>query len=328
MTKESDTGLAEMQWNGADYAGEVSDGVPHGHGTLTHPDGGEYTGEFRSGYCQGLIVRSKEDRNNPIYFQVDDLRIGIEILDDSLMVSGLEVFPFNGPGSPHPSVLRPNLWTGAYLRETVCGGAIFYEAFASDPNDILYLLPRGSWNVYITRDANDYVYYLIVESEIQGIDYSQEREGIRVDDDSDLPSIIDEYLASRTGDPNFCHVAARIEFESIGFYLLYYDVVEHFGRGKNPDAEAVYGFLDEMYGSRLMNKRIATMLFSKALGEKQGTAAFNKYAEELERQSEEAGPGPVRAQIHNFLTMGSSSMPLESIIEAIEMFSDGVKTKK
>jgi hypothetical protein len=322
---------------GSIYIGEFYDGVPDGHGTLTHSDGGEYTGEFRSGRCQGPIVRSKEDPDKPIYFQVQDLRIGIEYLDIRIAICDVEVFPFNGSGSPHPSVLRPKLWEHASLLTTVGGGAIFYYAHTSDPNDILYLLPRGCWNIYEAGDIDGNDYYLIVESEIPGIDYSQEREGIRVDDDSDLPNIIDKYAASWIGGPNFSQATGRIEFEDIDFYSLhedidfyslYYEVVKHFGRGKNPDTEAVYGFLDEMYGSRLMNKRIATMLFFKALGEKQGTAAFNKYAEELERQSEEAGPGPVRAQIHDFLTMGNSSMPLESIIEAIETFSEGVKTEK
>ena len=32
-------------------------------------------------------------------------------------------------------------------------------------------------------------------------------------------------------------------------------------------------------------------MFAKALGEKQGAVAFEKYAEDLDRESEEAGPG-------------------------------------
>ena len=36
-----------MEHMGGTYIGEVSDGVPHGHGTLTFADGTKYVGEFR-----------------------------------------------------------------------------------------------------------------------------------------------------------------------------------------------------------------------------------------------------------------------------------------
>ena len=145
---------------------------------------------------------------------------------------------------------------------------------------------------------------------------------------SGLPRLIDEYTVSRTTDSNFSHVAGRLEFECENFYSLYQEVAEYFGRGENPGRKAVYEFLDERYGSDLINKSTAEFMFAKALGEKQGAVAFEKYAEDLDRESEEAGPGQVRLQIYNFLTMGESSMPLASITAAIETCTEHIRTKK
>ena len=35
------------------YVGELRNGVPHGEGTLTFPDGGKYVGEFKEGKIHG-----------------------------------------------------------------------------------------------------------------------------------------------------------------------------------------------------------------------------------------------------------------------------------
>ena len=44
-------------WN---YTGEVCDGVPHGQGTVTFPDGSMYFGEYRKGkhHGQGTLTSS------------------------------------------------------------------------------------------------------------------------------------------------------------------------------------------------------------------------------------------------------------------------------
>ena len=39
-------------WGGS-YTGEVSNGVPHGHGTYTSPDGATYVGEFMNDKAHG-----------------------------------------------------------------------------------------------------------------------------------------------------------------------------------------------------------------------------------------------------------------------------------
>ena len=38
---------------GGTYTGEVSNGVPHGQGTLNHPNGEKYVGEFKDGNLHG-----------------------------------------------------------------------------------------------------------------------------------------------------------------------------------------------------------------------------------------------------------------------------------
>ena len=68
MTKESDTGLAEMQWNGADYAGEVSDGVPHGKGTMTYPEEGP-DNEFGWSTCEGEWKEGMQNGQGTLLYQ-------------------------------------------------------------------------------------------------------------------------------------------------------------------------------------------------------------------------------------------------------------------
>ncbi len=48
----------KKQWNftypnGANYNGELKDGIPNGQGTSTFRDGGKYVGEFREGLLNG-----------------------------------------------------------------------------------------------------------------------------------------------------------------------------------------------------------------------------------------------------------------------------------
>ena len=40
--------------NGDKYVGDVSNGVPHGHGTYTYADGTKHVGEYREGQKHGL----------------------------------------------------------------------------------------------------------------------------------------------------------------------------------------------------------------------------------------------------------------------------------
>ena len=53
-----DFGLERWKTNGDPkkdtvYVGELRNGVPHGEGTLTFPDGGKYVGEFKEGKIHG-----------------------------------------------------------------------------------------------------------------------------------------------------------------------------------------------------------------------------------------------------------------------------------
>jgi len=329
MTDKSEKDVVTIETeDGYSYTGEVSNEVPDGQGVLTHPDGGEYAGKFFNGRCQRVDQPSAGDQHKPLYFRIDDFRIGIEIIQYTISGCSVEVFPCSGPGSPQPSVLRPRLWESATFERTVGGGAIFYQAFTNDPNDILYLLPHGSWDIYRALDVNTEDYFFVVEKENPGIDYGGERQGLRVDDVSDLPQLIDEYVASRTTDSNFSHVAGRLELGCENFFSLYQDVAEYFGRGEHPGRKAVCEFLDEKYGSDLIDKRTAEYMFAKALGEKQGAIAFKRYVEDLGNQSEEVEPGDERLQFHNFLTMGKSAIPLTSIREAIDTYSERIRTEK
>ena len=53
MTDKSDKDVVTIDWKDGSYTGEVSDGVPHGQGSFTHPDGEKYVGEFEDGKANG-----------------------------------------------------------------------------------------------------------------------------------------------------------------------------------------------------------------------------------------------------------------------------------
>ena len=47
MSKTGNSEQVTIEWVGGTYTGEVSDGVPHGQGTLTRADGSKYVGEWK-----------------------------------------------------------------------------------------------------------------------------------------------------------------------------------------------------------------------------------------------------------------------------------------
>ena len=60
VDKTGNSDQATIEWLGGTYTGEVSDGVPHGQGTVTFPDGSMYFGEYRKGkhHGQGTLTSS------------------------------------------------------------------------------------------------------------------------------------------------------------------------------------------------------------------------------------------------------------------------------
>ena len=42
-----------LQYRGGTYIGEVVDGLPHGQGTWTYPNGNKYVGEYKNGKKNG-----------------------------------------------------------------------------------------------------------------------------------------------------------------------------------------------------------------------------------------------------------------------------------
>ena len=46
--------------NGANYKGELKDGIPNGQGTSTFPDGGKYVGGFKDGKRWNGTMYDKE----------------------------------------------------------------------------------------------------------------------------------------------------------------------------------------------------------------------------------------------------------------------------
>ena len=77
-----------ISYHGGKYFGAVSGGVPHGHGTWTHPTGEEYVGDWKNGVADGqgilstpsgekIVGEFKEDRPwNGIYYGTDGSVIG------------------------------------------------------------------------------------------------------------------------------------------------------------------------------------------------------------------------------------------------------------
>ena len=55
-----DSAEESIEFEDGTYVGEVKDGLPHGQGTLTWPDGTEYVGEFQDDlfHGQGTMTRS------------------------------------------------------------------------------------------------------------------------------------------------------------------------------------------------------------------------------------------------------------------------------
>lgn len=45
--------VSATAWESGSYTGEIQNGIPHGVGTITWPDGTTYTGEWREGKMEG-----------------------------------------------------------------------------------------------------------------------------------------------------------------------------------------------------------------------------------------------------------------------------------
>ena len=53
-----------IEWEDGIYVGELLDGIPHGQGTWTHPDGDKYVGEWKDGekHGQGTYTGADGDK--------------------------------------------------------------------------------------------------------------------------------------------------------------------------------------------------------------------------------------------------------------------------
>ena len=153
-------------------------------------------------------------------------------------------------------------------------------------------------------------------------------QGVLWEEEGDRYKAIGNYLPSRTTNPDFYQIAAAIEYSDTTVDEVEDDVDKEFPFGTSPSEEDIFHFLDKKLLPELIDMRLAKLIMCKALGDQDGSLAFASFTENLERQSEEAGPGPVRKKIHDFLTMGYSSMPLASIAEAIDTYAEGIRTEK
>ena len=61
-----------LEYEGGIYKGEVSNGVPHGQGTWTHPDGWKYVGEWNDGQYDGQGTLTSPDGKKYVGEYKDD----------------------------------------------------------------------------------------------------------------------------------------------------------------------------------------------------------------------------------------------------------------
>jgi hypothetical protein len=53
LLDQNSPNVQTIEWEDGIYVGELLDGIPHGQGTSTYPDGDKYVGEYKDGKMHG-----------------------------------------------------------------------------------------------------------------------------------------------------------------------------------------------------------------------------------------------------------------------------------